>query len=127
MAQLRAAHTSRGALRVSLLVVLGAVAVGVVVAALGVASATGAVKERDEIADYSSARASATSRLDDAKQVVTLGQQLCGCDTQARDLARQQLDAGVANDVDRYNSLVEQRNALAGQGNDLLDQLRALR
>ena len=116
----------RGRVNVALVIALSALLVGLVVAVLGVMSAVDAVSEHDEIESYATARDAATSRLESAKQAVTVGEQLCGCNVQSRDLARQQLDAAVAQDSGRYNALVDQRNALAAQGNDLLEQLNTL-
>jgi hypothetical protein len=116
----------RGAVSPSLIIVLVLLVVGVVVAVLGVRSAVVAVQDRQELADYSDARAKASRKVENGNQAVAAGQQLCNCDIQARDLARQGADALAARDIDRFNGIVEQLNGLADQSNQLLEQLRGL-
>lgn len=119
----RAGHDDRGQVSPWLVVGLVVLGVGGIVAVVGVWNAVTAVQDRVAIADYVDARVEARDSLDAGQEAAALGQQLCDCDIQARDLANQQIDALRASDVDTYNSLVDELNALAQQWNDLLTQL----
>jgi hypothetical protein len=119
-------HRQRGAVSPWLVIALALLMIGAVVAVLGVRSAVVAVQDRQELADFADARSDASRMADNGDQAVAAGQQLCNCDIQSRDLARQGADALAADDIDRFNGVVNQMNALTDQSNQLLEQLRAL-
>jgi flagellar biosynthesis/type III secretory pathway M-ring protein FliF/YscJ len=119
-------RNERGGVSTAFAIVLGLLIVGAIVGVLGVRSAVTATQDRDAIADYAAARQDADAQLAAGNQAVALGQQLCNCDVQTRDLSREQLDVAVSNNTRRYNEIKDQLNDLATQANALLDQLQAL-
>jgi hypothetical protein len=108
-----------------LFVAIGLLVIGAIVAVLGVRSAVVALQDRQELADYARARTAASEAVESGNNTVAVGQELCNCDVQTRDLGRQQVDALAVGDVERYNGLVDQVNAIVAQANQLLDQLRS--
>lgn len=101
-------------------------AVGAVVAVLGISAGVRALVDRQERAAYADTRAEAIERLDAGDQAVALGQELCGCDARARDLATQQVEALRAADAESFDSLVEEFNVLATRWNELIPQIEVL-
>lgn len=110
----------------ALVIGVGVLAVGAIVAVLGISAGVDAMVDRQERADYGDARAEATERLDAGNQAVALGQELCGCDTRSRDLANQQVEALRASDAESFNRLVEEFNTLATRWNELILQIEVL-
>ncbi len=113
-----------GRLSVTTLVMTVIVAVAFAVAVLGVWRAADAMSSEQRLRNYHAARVLATTQLKEAKHVAALGTRLAQVNTQERDVARESVDALLANDADRFNTAVERDNALADQSNNLIGQIR---
>ncbi|MBN2622404.1 MAG: hypothetical protein JXA83_03495 [Acidimicrobiales bacterium] len=105
---------------------LGVLAVGAIVAVVGISAGVRALADRQEHAAYADTRAQAIERLDAGDQAVALGQELCSCDARSRDLANEQVEALRAADAESFNSLVEEFNVLATTWNELIPQIEVL-
>ena len=113
-----------GRLSVTTLVMTVIVAVAFAVAVLGVWRAADAMSSEQRLRNYHAARVLATTQLKEAKHVAALGTRLAQVNAQERDVARESVDALLANDADRFNTAVERDNALADQSNNLIGQIR---
>jgi hypothetical protein len=70
--------------------------------------------------------ADATPTIEDARQYVTIGQQLCDCDGRLLPIFRRQQDAANARDASSFNAAASELNAEKDTRNALFQQLVAI-
>lgn len=138
----RVGRPESGAIATSLAIVIGLVAVGLVVAILGVVlgfgsggSDTTAIEKRIATLERKSAAAddefasefeSMKTQTEHSAKVVALADQMAAVLTQLRDLANQMVTAGRSDDVDTFNAAIDQWNAVQDQHTAIETQLEAI-